>query len=60
MRRIGCAVVLSIGLFAAPLAATAQQPGKMYRLGYLSEGSAADAGSPLEDHDHTRRHDMGP
>jgi putative ABC transport system substrate-binding protein len=34
-------------LLAAPLAAEAQQPAKVYRLGYLSEGRPADPSSPL-------------
>ena len=35
------------GALTAPLAAEAQQPAKVYRLGYLSEGKAADMGSHL-------------
>jgi ABC transporter substrate binding protein len=36
MRRIGLAVVLTVGLTIAPLAVGAQQPaGKVYRIGYL-------------------------
>jgi len=35
MLRIGVAVVVALSLFHAPLAATAQQPGKVYRLGFL-------------------------
>ena len=33
MRRIGLAVVLGVGLTLMPLAAGAQQAGKMYRVG---------------------------
>ena len=40
MRRIGLAIVLTFTLLVAPLAVDAQQAGKVYRLGYLSEGSA--------------------
>jgi putative ABC transport system substrate-binding protein len=36
MRRIGLAVVLALSLLIAPLAAVAQQAGKVYRLGFLS------------------------
>jgi putative tryptophan/tyrosine transport system substrate-binding protein len=35
MRLIGLAVVLTIGLLAAPLAVSAQQPGKITRVGFL-------------------------
>ena len=31
---------LTGGLLTAPLAAVAQQPGKVYRIGYLSTGTA--------------------
>jgi len=40
MRRIGLAVVLTISLTLAPLAAEAQQAGKVYKIGYLSAYSA--------------------
>jgi putative ABC transport system substrate-binding protein len=40
MRRIGLAVVLTLSLIAAPLAAEAQQAGKVYRIGVLMSGSA--------------------
>jgi len=40
MRRIGIAVVLALSLLIAPLAAVGQQPKKVYRIGYLSAGSA--------------------
>jgi putative ABC transport system substrate-binding protein len=36
MRRIGLAVVLTLSLNLAPLAAQAQQPGKVYRVGLLA------------------------
>jgi len=35
MRLIGLAVVLAVGLVLAPLAAEAQQPGKVSRIGVL-------------------------
>ena len=38
MRRIGLAVVLTLGLTLAPLAVEAQQPGNGHRIGYLSPG----------------------
>jgi len=48
MRLIGLAVVLALSLFfAPPPVAEAQQPAKMYRLGYLSEGRATNPTSPL-------------
>jgi ABC-type uncharacterized transport system substrate-binding protein len=40
MREIGLAVVLAVGLVLAPLAAVAQQAGKVYRIGVLSSGSS--------------------
>ena len=36
MRRIGLAVVLALGFTLAPLAAEAQQAGKVYRVGVLN------------------------
>jgi len=42
MRRIGLAVVLAGVLALAPLAVDAQQPGQIYRIGFIS-GTAADA-----------------
>src|SRR5215510_14945764 len=45
MRRIGLAVVLALCLTLEPLATQAQESGKMYRIGYLSSGTAtANAG----------------
>jgi putative ABC transport system substrate-binding protein len=43
MRRIGLAVILTVGLVLAPLAAVAQQAGKVYRIGFLSMGSGSTA-----------------
>jgi putative ABC transport system substrate-binding protein len=40
MRLIGLAVILAVSLTLAPLAAEAQQPGKVHRIGYLSSGSS--------------------
>src|SRR3989442_14189355 len=40
MRVIGLAVVLAVGVIHAPLAAVAQQVGKVYRIGVLSSGSS--------------------
>jgi len=48
MRRIGLAVILAVGLVLAPLAAGAQQAGKVYRIGALSDG-ANPASAPLAD-----------
>jgi len=36
VRSIGLLVVLGLSILAAPLVATAQQPGKVYRIGFLS------------------------
>ena len=48
MRLIGLAVLFTIGLLAAPLAAGAQQAGRMYRIGYLFDGRPPDqTSSPL-------------
>ena len=38
MRLIGLAVVLALSLILAPLAAEAQQAGKVYRIGWLNPG----------------------
>jgi putative ABC transport system substrate-binding protein len=38
MRRIGLAVVLTIGLMLAPLVGEAQRAEKVWRIGYLAEG----------------------
>jgi len=40
MRGIGLAVVLAFGLALVPVEAHTQQAGKVYRVGYLFEGSA--------------------
>jgi len=40
MRLIGLAVILTVGLTLAPLAAEAQQAEKVWRVGYLSSSSA--------------------
>jgi putative tryptophan/tyrosine transport system substrate-binding protein len=42
MRLIGFAVVLTVSLVLAPLAAEAQQPGQVPRVGYISPGSSSD------------------
>ena len=39
MRLIGLAVILAVGLFAAPLATEAQQAGKVYRISMLETRS---------------------
>jgi len=43
LRPIGLIVTLALGILAAPLAADAQQAGKIYRIGYLSPTSARSA-----------------
>jgi len=47
LRSIGLVVTLSLGILLAPLAADAQQAGKVYRIGFL--GSSASAGAHLVD-----------
>ena len=47
MRLIGLAVVLALSLILAPLAAKAQQPGKVYRVGLLAPGAAPFFMDPL-------------
>src|SRR5438093_6834120 len=42
MRLIGLAVVLAVSLVLAPLAAEAQEAGKVYRVGVLASGSEAN------------------
>ncbi len=44
MRKLGVVVTLSSGLFVAPLAADAQQPAKVARIGYLG---SAGPGTPV-------------
>ena len=46
MRRIGLAIVLICGLVAAPLAAEAQAPPKVFRVGYLAGGGRTPDGAP--------------
>jgi putative tryptophan/tyrosine transport system substrate-binding protein len=46
MRLIGLAVVLALGLILVPVASEAQQPAKLYRLGYLFEGGQLNQVSP--------------
>ena len=44
MRRVGLAAVLTLNLFAVPLAGEAQQPDKVYRIGMLREGALLQRG----------------
>ncbi len=46
MRLIGLAVILSLGLILAPLAAEGQSAGKVYRIGVLS-AEVLPGGVPL-------------
>jgi len=46
MRRIGLAVVLVLSLIFAPLAADAQQAGKVARIGFLASGSSKSSPVP--------------
>src|SRR5262249_57612377 len=56
MRLIGLAVVLTVSLVLAPLAAAAQQP-KVYRLGVLSTGNPHSA--PIFQALEQRLHELG-
>ncbi len=47
LRTIGLISTLALGLLAGPLAADAQQAGKVYRIGYLFTGSTASEKSLL-------------
>jgi putative ABC transport system substrate-binding protein len=49
MRLIGLAVVLAVGLTLAPLAAGAQQAGKVARIGFLAPSSPSDASGKPSD-----------
>jgi len=40
MRRIGLAILLAVSLTLVPLVTEAQQPGKVYRIGYLGTAEA--------------------
>jgi hypothetical protein len=42
MRRIGLAVILTIGLAVAPLVAEGQRSGEVYRIGFLSLDSETE------------------
>ncbi|PYM53421.1 MAG: hypothetical protein DMD77_26790 [Candidatus Rokuibacteriota bacterium] len=48
MRLIGLAVILTLSLFAAPLAADAQPAGKVPRIGVLSTNSQASVSTHVE------------
>jgi len=48
MRRIGLAVVLPVSLILAPLAAQAQQSGKVYRVGVLASSTEANFGPSVK------------
>ena len=48
MRLIGLAVVLTFSLLAAPLAADAQQAGKVPRIGFLGVSSPSDRPALLD------------
>jgi putative ABC transport system substrate-binding protein len=37
---VGCIMTLTLSLLVTPLCSNAQQPGKVYRIGFLSQGSA--------------------
>ncbi len=47
LRTIGLIVTFALGLLAGPLPAEAQQAGKIYRIGYLRNGSSPFTTSPL-------------
>jgi ABC-type uncharacterized transport system substrate-binding protein len=48
MRLIGLAVVLTVGLLAAPLAGGAQQAGRVYRIGFLGPAAERVYTDPLQ------------
>ena len=48
MRRIGLRLVLALSLTLAPLAVEGQQPGKVWRIGYLSPGDPSQTKTLLE------------
>ena len=47
MRLIGLAVILAVGLFAAPLAARAQPTQRVYRIGFLGQTSPSNYSSQI-------------
>ena len=47
-RTVGCIITLTLSILVAPLVAEAQPTGKVYRLGWLSEGVRPDEPSILE------------
>jgi putative ABC transport system substrate-binding protein len=47
LRLIGLVVVLAVGLFASPLVGETQQPGKVYRVGYLGNYPPTPNTSPI-------------
>ncbi len=53
LRTIGLISILVLGLLAGPLPAEAQQPGKVYRIGFLISASAEGIGSESENYDAT-------
>jgi len=46
MRLTAVAITLTLGLLLTPLAAEAQQPGKLYRIGVLTHSTASPPGRP--------------
>ena len=46
---IGCIVMFTLSLLAAPLAADAQQPAKVPRIGWLSDGVMGGTGAHLHE-----------
>ena len=48
LRTLGLILTLALGILAAPLAADAQQAGKVFRIGYLAPGSPSSATGSLE------------
>ena len=52
---IGLLVTFGIGLLWTPLVATAQQPGKVYRIGFLSAFSPSLPSAPTPDLDAFRQ-----
>ena len=48
LRSIGLIIILALGVLLPPLAAEAQQAGKVYRIGFLG-GASPSAGAHLVD-----------
>jgi hypothetical protein len=59
LNAIGLLVTFGIGLLWTPLCSDAQQPGKVYRIGFLSANSPPSAPTPFLDAFWQRLHELG-